>query len=1633
MSILRTRFAALFFLASLGACSDDGLPGTTDPGPEDPGGDVTRNARVEVDERAMRVVRTSESDAELRIPLRRIGTGGVDVRVRAELVSASGTRSGAMDVTIALASDAAEAVLPLPEFVGFPTSSSSQGDLASWVIQWTAETPAGTLSGRRSLWEAWDKIELVVLGASESNVDGGSRVRVIASNPATREPLAERELTASIVRDGSARVVFTGRTDAFGMLSVPVDALESELGDVTMQIRLAAVPGTEEVVEAPIRVVREQRILITTDKPIYQPGQRIHLRALALSRPSLRPAAGRDATIVISDAKGNKIFRETRVTDEFGVLHLDFPLADQLNLGDWSIAVEVDGVTTERTVRVDRYVLPKFGVTLSADRGHYRPGDTALIDIDARYFFGQPVANGRALIQPWTFDVGFEPLPAIEVALDGAGLGVAEVRIPDWLAGQPLEQGNAIVRVDVSVTDATEHTQTATRTLIVANQDLLLSMIPASRVLPGRDTTFYVLTRSPAGRPLAAECTVVVDDGTFEVQTDRLGYAEVVVGLPAGTHEVELACIDETRRSAQRTFRFATGSADSEALAVISDGALYDVGESVELDIVTAGTARRVFVDVVRDGQTLLTDAIDVANGRAAYTLDLSPDMTGTLRIDAWYVTEGANIVRGHRTVYVQDARQLAIDWQTDRDEYRPGEPVELTARVRDADGQGVRAALGVTIVDEAVFALQDMQPGMERVYFQLESELLSPRFNVYGWSIQTVAAASEFDRAEREAAAAVILAGTDEGAFQLNVNSFRDASVAARRLASEWLTSDASRIRARIDETSALDARDFDELRRMERRLNGLPKFHDPFGNAWRLQARSWGGLPRDAVIEIVLSSAGMDETWGTADDFSRVIPRWDFAAVQDELAGGGGGWGPPWAEADAAMPSPDPDFGNDDSAPEEGGGDGPRVRSFFPETLLVAPDLITDENGIARLAFDVADSITTWRVTGLASSADGELGSSTAGIRVFQPFFIDINFPVELTRTDRVAVPVAIFNYLDQPQTVELRVDRAASGDWFTLLSDERVQVALQPGEITVRYFDVQVDRVGRHPFQVTAIGSELSDAVRRVVRVAPDGQANPWVVSERLIDDVEATFTVPPESVPDGSTLLVKIYPGMLSQVIEGIDSLLMMPSGCFEQTSSTTYPNVLVLQYLRDTDTATPELEMRALDFIAQGYQRLVSYEVPGGGFEWFGNTPAHPILTAYGLLQFTDMDRVYAVDPAVITRTRNWLLSLQQDDGRFRAAAEGIHEGATNNFRDSDLRATAYITYALLESGVAGPQIERAMAWIGQNRATATDPYTLGLIANVYLAHDARSATAREILRSLVTSRRTRDENGTTLAWWGSDSQSLYFGSGESMNMEATALILQALIRAGGFADAVEEVVDYLLANKNQFGNFVSTQATVLTLRAMLELVRNSTSDVNATVRVFLGELLAATLEVNASNADLLRQVDLTPYVEVGDNRVRIEFDGDGAMLYQIVGEYFIPWALVPDGGAEDILRIANAYDRTTLAVDETVTVTTTVTNASASRHDMVMIDLGIPPGFDPVLADFDALIEDRSIPVTRVERKGRQLVVYVYGLDAGQVLSFDWRLRATMAVTAQTPPSRAWLYYDEGVSSEAEPVTMNVN
>jgi uncharacterized protein YfaS (alpha-2-macroglobulin family) len=722
-----------------------------------------------------------------------------------------------------------------------------------------------------------------------------------------------------------------------------------------------------------------------------------------------------------------------------------------------------------------------------------------------------------------------------------------------------------------------------------------------------------------------------------------------------------------------------------------------------------------------------------------------------------------------------------------------------------------------------------------------------------------------------------------------------------------------------------------------------------------------------------------------------------------------------------------------------KEESGPSAHVRSYFPEALYINPEIVTDQNGSATITIPLADSITTWRMAMLASTIHGALGSGTSSLKVFQDFFVDLDLPVTLTQGDRVSIPVAVYNYSGAHGDVSLKLQPE---DWFSLVDDVADKsVTVDSARVGGSQFTLEARRIGKFKLTLSARmkgGVERADIVVREIEVIPNGREQNMVFNGRLESTVQHELVFPANSIPDASKIFVRLYPGPLSQVIEGMDSILSMPGGCFEQTSSSTYPNILALDYMKRTKKLTPEVHAKAEGYIANGYQRLLTFEVPGGGFSWFGSAPANKILTAYGLMEFSDMSKVYDVDPRLIARTQQWLASQQQADGSWKPDKEFINEGATNRYNSDVLRITAYIAWSLENTGYQGPTVEKAKQFIDSHMSVKVDTYTLAVVAN--FATDFGSgngekdrAFTRQAMQLLLDSRTEKDEQ----AWWSSDETGVY-ATGASASIETTGLAVQALLKWGEASGTARKALNYIASKKDASGTWGTTQATIMALRALLLATEKGAADVQGTLEVLLNGKPVEELKLTSENNDLLHQfvfkgVGAKTIGSEDHNTIEIRFEGKGGLAYQVVGSYFLPWDEKP---ANEPMSISVTYDRTHLAQDDVATATATVKNNLPKAANMVMVDLGIPPGFDLLSEDLQTYVEkSASVKSGRLEKfslTATQAILYFDSIAPGDSIALHFRLRAKYPIRARTFQSRVYEYYDPEVSSIARPVQLEV-
>ncbi|HPC83546.1 MAG TPA: MG2 domain-containing protein [Thermoanaerobaculaceae bacterium] len=1608
----------------------------------------------------------------------------------------------------------------------------------------------------RAAWLATRKappVEAILVGQDELTPGVTGRFRVLVRDGTTASPIPEARVH-TVLRDPQGRQVWAGdaATDATGVAlveaAVPAGAPE---GRYTLAARTRARQGTGELEHA-LEVKRSFRIMLSTDKPLYQPGQVIHMRALALGSFDLRPVAGVQAVLEVKDGKGNKVFKKVAPTSDFGIIAADFQLADQVNTGSYTVSARLGDTASERTVTVERYVLPRFSVEISTDRGFYQPGDVVEGTVRARYTFGEPVARGKVRLAASEFVDRFREFAVVQGETDAGGRFAFRLPLKEAFAGMALKGGNALVSLEATVTDRASHAQSRTRELPVSGEPIRIDLVPESgQLVPGVENLVWVVTSYPDGRP--ARTTVVLANTRERFETSEAGIARLRVTPDEGGRSLTLTATDTGGASTTVTRQL--DAAPASSLLLRPDKALYAAGETVRASVMAPGGSGRAFVDVVKAGHIVLTQGLDLSNGLGVAAFDLPADLAGTLELRAYRLLASGDIAGDTRIVQVRPPAGLRIAVELDRPTYRPGEMALLRFAVTRADGTPAVSALGLSAVDEAVFALQDMRPGLERVFFMLQEELLKPRYEIHATlpAAELVAPTAEAGEPVADLAG-VVLSAAAGGAAPAAARTLTVAQKQARldeaarqygrRLQAAALMAPAGAVALlgvpfllylllRLVRRQPLAGLGEEEVQAVGKALTSLNlrlvlglygllaavavvtagrwlRSQGFLVVAWSLMAgafvlalilqalaarRLWRlpaaqGLPfarrlaaqvpilfalvpaavlglaaaaqhpwrvPESTIVLLLAAVGVTPLLAVAalavaracasrqisfGHYLRVALACPLLAAAPLLVaaaavvatgpgkGSGGlamvGAGNRMVALGAAGGVPLPAAAFKAQAAEQESDksrkalvEPARVRRHFPETLLWVPQLVTGADGRAQLEVPLADSITTWRLAASAVSGSGELGAAERGIRVFQDFFVDLDLPVALTQHDEVSVPAAVYSYLAEPQTVRLTLRPAG---WYELRGEATRALHLAPREVTSVSFRLVARQPGMHALTLEAAGSTMADAVERQVRVAPDGQEQVRTFNGTLEKTVTQRVDFPSEAIAGASDLFLKVYPGAFSQVVEGLDAILRMPAGCFEQTSSSTYPNVLALAYLRATKQVKPEIELKALQYINTGYQRLLSFEVPGGGFSWFGQAPAHNVLTAYGVLEFADMAKVYDIDAAVLARTATWLASGQRPDGSWAPTEGGIAEGAIDQYQGQALRTTAYIAWALAEAGQGGKSLERALAYLRSSIASTDDAYTLAVAANAFAA--ARDGAAGEVLARLLKSAKA-DEDGVH---WEPTGESAVHSRGEVLAIETTAIAAQALIRASYEVATAHKALAWLVKHKDSGGTWHSTQATVHALRALLAgSGYGGGVETGVSVTVIANGTAVQQLDITPETSDVLRLVSLREHLAPSVD-VTLETSG-AALAYQLVAVHYLPWTRQKPAETPE-MSIDVTFDSTELRPDDTLGCLVKVRYDRPGEARMTIVDLGVPPGFEVVAESVDALKQAGTIQ--RYSLTGRQVILYFDRLPGQQDVVFRLTMKAKFPVRAKTPPSTVYQYYEPSARAQARPVELVV-
>jgi hypothetical protein len=711
---------------------------------------------------------------------------------------------------------------------------------------------------------------------------------------------------------------------------------------------------------------------------------------------------------------------------------------------------------------------------------------------------------------------------------------------------------------------------------------------------------------------------------------------------------------------------------------------------------------------------------------------------------------------------------------------------------------------------------------------------------------------------------------------------------------------------------------------------------------------------------------------------------------------------------------------------------GERPELRTDFSETLCWKPFIIT-EDGKAEAVFDLSDSVTSFTATAFAHTLDGRLGSAKIVLESRLPLVLQPKIPLEISAGDEVIIPLAITSNSSEKRTASINLERF---EGFKLLQgQENLTLDLQPNQTVRKLYKFKPEIVDGD----IALGFNgkvqgfAQDAIRQTIKVSSSG----FPVADAYSDTLEGTMVskikLPESIIPGTLKVSARVYPSVLADLQKGLEGMLREPHGCFEQTSTTNYPNLLVLDYLRESNQNNPEIEKRALALLENGYAKLTAFECMNSqnkkqGYEWFGGTaPAHEALTAYGLLQFRDMSRVMNVDQNMIKRTQDYIMEQRDGNGGFKRNPRALDSFG----RAPDDITNAYIVWSLTESGKSD-DVSKELSSLKEKAEKSNDPYFLALVANALLNRDDR-ATALVLLKKLVSGQK---EDGHLVA----EKTSITGSGGVSLEVETTALAILALLKANDpqFNLPVRKAITWVGKQRNGSGAFGSTQSTILALKALIAFTKANKKTAEAgEVRLFLGseEMSKVVFAAGATEVMELKLPNPEKNFKSGENTLRLEVTGKNIFPATISWTYN---TLKPVGEAKLPLGIETRLSTEKANEGDTMQLKVKVRNNEKKGQGMAVAVVGLPAGLS-LPEDFKQLKQMCLVPedgsrssLSAFEVLGRELVLYWRDLAPEQNIELNLDLISRVPGNYSGQASRAYLYYNPELKHWVEPLRVAI-
>ncbi len=1262
-----------------------------------------------------------------------------------------------------------------------------------------------------------------------------------------------------------------------------------------------------------------QNTIGITDRPVYRPGQIVHMKIWAgESRYNLGDEstyANKTADISILDGRGEIVFEKMGIpTDSYGGATFDYQLPDEATLGSYNVTITGSVPHSNFSFRVEEYKKPEYEVKVEAPKEPIALGETFAVTVLANYYHGAPVTEATVKIKvernffndrwfpsaPWDWLYGpgyWWNYPVARWYRGWERWGCFRPSPPWWQdsrIGAPelvLEQtspigpdGKVNVTIDSSV----------------------------AKLMHGDQDHSYSIT----AEVIDASRRTILGNGT--VLAAREPYA-VTVWLDRGYANV----------GDKVTGTFAARTLDGKkvegtATAILYSSELNDKGEIVEKEIGKWSP----------EGENWTFTASQAGQYRVAVEFT---DTKGRKQ-------EGATLFSVRGAEIKGNFRYNALELIPDKKEYRPGDTLKLLVNVNQPDSRVwlfIRPSQGKFSETKVIHIQQQSQ--IVEIPLTLAD---MPNFFIEGVTVT---------KGEVHSTMCEIVLPPEKRQLNVEVKPAKD------KLKPREKTS----LTVRITDHEGKPFKGSTAITVYDKSLEYISGGSNvsqivPFFWDWKRHYYGLGMQHSQNLLghHLQLPSAPFMQHLGIFGHLN--IPRTRLGQMRYNS-----GWGAQVSESvadpfasggvqGAALQARAPadgfvlrSEGKDSSDPfavatAEAAAPQVMVRSEFADLLKWVGSVETDDNGEATIDFETPDNLTTWKIKTWAMGKGTRVGEGSAEIVTSKDLIIRLQSPRFFVEKDEATLSAVVHNYHKEAKEVTISLE--LDGKNLTAAENKTHKVSIPSMGETRIDWNTKAIAEGETTIRMKAIAADDSDAMEMKFPVYVHGMLKTDSFSRSIAPDGTVTsidFNIPKERRANQSKLTLNYSPSVASAMIDALPYLASYPYGCTEQTLNRFVPTTVVHHILKDLghdlaaikdkkNNLNPQQlgdpkeraaqwqpkdpywnpvwdEQEVAKMEAAGIAKLRDQQNPDGGWGWFSafghQSYAHTTaVVMHGLLLAKNNGA--KVPDEMIQRGVEWLAQHEAKEVDRIANYEKRKEN-TKRYADS---TDALVRRILGEGGKDHPQM---LGFLYRDK-TELPVYAKALVGLEF--HRVKDNAKRdELIRNIRQFLKTDAENQTAYLdlkngnyWW------YWYGS----EFEAQAWFLKLLAAAEPNSPDTRGLVKYLINNRRNGTYWHSTRDTAYCIEAIGDFLKaTKEGDPNLTVEILLDGKTLKTVEINKDN---LFTFDNTAIVAgdiltSGKHTVEIRKKGEGPLYANAYVEYFTLEDFITKAGLE--VKVDRTYHK----------------------------------------------------------------------------------------------------------------------